>query len=85
VEQRVLVRVRVVLAVRLILVVLLVAQEHQFILAVVVAVLVTERQGLQVVRVGYMVAAAVEAGLLQARARLVVLALPASSLLPTPH
>jgi hypothetical protein len=77
------VRVRVVLAVRLILVVLLVAQEHQSILVVVAAALVMERQERQVVRVGYMVAVAVEAGLLEAR--WVVLVRLASSLLPTPH
>jgi len=41
--------------------------EHQFILAVVVVVLGMERQERQVVRVGYMVAVAVEAGLLQTR------------------
>jgi hypothetical protein len=66
-EQRVLALALVVLAVRLILVVLLVAQEHQSILVVAVAALVMERREHQVVRVGYMVAVAVEAGLLQTR------------------
>jgi hypothetical protein len=83
VEQRVLVQVQVGMAVRLTLAALLVVLEHQFILAVVVVALVMERQERQVVRVGYMVAVAVEAGLLQAR--WVVLVRLALLLLPTPH
>jgi len=55
--------------------------EHQFILAVVVVVLVMERQERLVEQVGYMVAVAVEAGLLQTR--WVVLVRLALLLLPT--
>jgi len=80
-EQGVRWAVRLVLAVRLTLAAMLVVQVHQFILVAAAAALVMERQGLLAEQAAYMVAAAVEVGLLQTR--WVVLVKLALLLLPT--